>query len=262
MLRRFFFGDSARAFGTVSLLLLVSLVMAVAKDHSSPWRFYQRQYLSLVRGALERGRPRTPFSSRNSTDLAAGSRRGGSLHDMPCGPPGAQPGGYSIEPFRPHPPIPHSLAEFGCVTCHRGQGAATTVEEAHRSTKAWDSRCCLSSISKPPAGNAISARSPDPAIECRAPTAQPVRLRTVSPDQKPDGTTALATDNPPPLAHIAEKTNREWIFAWIKDPQAYFPSATMPNFALSDDDARDLSAAYLPRARHTVLPALQCRCPP
>jgi hypothetical protein len=42
------------------------------------------------------------------------------------------------QPFRPHPPIPHKLTEFGCVMCHRGQGAATGVEEAHRSTWSWE----------------------------------------------------------------------------------------------------------------------------
>jgi len=42
------------------------------------------------------------------------------------------------QPFRPHPPIPHPLTEFGCAMCHRGQGVATTVGEAHCSTKAWE----------------------------------------------------------------------------------------------------------------------------
>ena len=51
-----------------------------------------------------------------------------------------------------------------------------------------------------------------------------------------------ATDDPPSLSHIADKTTREWIFAWLKDPQAYATTATMPNFKLSDDDARDISA--------------------
>ena len=32
------------------------------------------------------------------------------------------------QPFRPHPPMPHALNEFGCVICHNGQGAATTVD--------------------------------------------------------------------------------------------------------------------------------------
>jgi hypothetical protein len=50
VLRRLFCGGSAHAFGTVSLLLLGSLEMAVARDHRSPWRFYQRQYLRLARG--------------------------------------------------------------------------------------------------------------------------------------------------------------------------------------------------------------------
>ena len=51
-----------------------------------------------------------------------------------------------------------------------------------------------------------------------------------------------ATDDPPSLSHIADKTTREWIYAWLKDPQAYATTATMPNFKLSDDDARDISA--------------------
>ncbi len=50
------------------------------------------------------------------------------------------------------------------------------------------------------------------------------------------------TDSPPSLAHIAEKTSREWIAAWLKNPQAYAGSATMPNFQLTDDEIRDISA--------------------
>ena len=60
--------------------------------------------------------------------------------------------------------------------------------------------------------------------------------------KRPDGTKMKATDDPPSLAHIADKTTREWIYAWLKDPQAYATTATMPNFKLSDDDARDISA--------------------
>ena len=58
----------------------------------------------------------------------------------------------------------------------------------------------------------------------------------------PESVTMTATDDPPSLEHIADKTSREWIFAWIKNPQAYAPTATMPNFQLSDDEARDISA--------------------
>lgn len=58
----------------------------------------------------------------------------------------------------------------------------------------------------------------------------------------PDGSTITPTDEPPPLTHIAEKTTREWIYAWLKDPQSYSATSTMPNFLLSDADARDISA--------------------
>ena len=68
----------------------------------------------------------------------------------------------------------------------------------------------------------------------------------------PDGKTMKPTDDPPSLEHIADKTTREWIYAWLKDPQAYAATATMPNFKLSDDDARDVSAFLI--ANSTPLP--------
>ena len=67
-----------------------------------------------------------------------------------------------------------------------------------------------------------------------------------------------ATDDPPSLEHISpRRPRREWIFAWLKNPQAYAVTATMPNFQFSDADARDISAflmsqstPYLPAAQH------------
>ena len=50
---RLFFGDSARAFGSVSVIFLVSLAIAPAKDHFSEWRHYQKQYLKLVAGRAD-----------------------------------------------------------------------------------------------------------------------------------------------------------------------------------------------------------------
>jgi mono/diheme cytochrome c family protein len=65
-----------------------------------------------------------------------------------------------------------------------------------------------------------------------------------------------ASDDPPSLAHVADKTTREWIYSWLKDPQAYAVSATMPNYKLSDADASDISAFLIssstPRAGDTA----------
>ena len=147
------------------------------------------------------------------------------------------------QPFRRHPVIPHTVDQFGCVMCHRGQGPATTVEEAHSSTEAWEQpilparyvqsscgQCHRAPLTGTPQlnlGRNLLAR-----YGC-------VHCHTI---KLPDGSAIKPTDDPPSLEHIADKTTREWIYAWLKDPQAYAVTATMPNFKLSDADARDISA--------------------
>jgi mono/diheme cytochrome c family protein len=227
----------------VSLFLLISLAIAPAKNYFSEWRHYQNQYLSLIRGRgdavtlqrhLQGGIQQIWLPDLGVVDRCTTCHVGlkeASLADV------------STQPFRRHPVIPHKLDEFGCVVCHRGQGAATTVEEAHRSTLAWEQpilparyvesscgQCHRGTLAGTPQlnlGRTLLAR-----YGC-------VRCHTV---KLPDGGTMKATDDPPSLSHIVDKTTREWIYAWLKDPQAYAASATMPNFKLSDPDARDISA--------------------
>ena len=237
------FGDPVRAFGVIGLLLLLSLAIAPAKNHFSEWRHYQKQYLKLIRGrgdavTLQRrfqgGIQQTWLPELGVVDRCTTCHVGlkeASLTDV------------STQPFRRHPVIPHTLDQFGCVMCHRGQGAATTVEEAHRSTLAWEQpllpahytesscgECHRGPVEGTPQLN--SGRSLLASRGC-------VHCHTV---KLPGGGTMQATDDPPALSHIADKTTREWIYTWLKDPQAYAVTATMPNFKLSDDDARDISA--------------------
>jgi len=237
------FGDSARAFGALSVILLALLAVVPAKDYFRDWRGYQKGYLRLVRG---RG---------DATTLTRRSQPGLQQIWLPelgvvdrcttCHSALKEASliGVKTQPFRPHPPMPHSLTEFGCVMCHRGQGAATTVEEAHRSTKSWEDpilparyleascgQCHLDRLTGTPLLN--QGRETLAQYGC-------VRCHVI---KTPEGITMSGTDDPPPLAHIAEKTTREWIAAWLKNPQAYANSATMPNFQLPDEDIRDISA--------------------
>ncbi len=39
--------------------------------------------------------------------------------------------------LKPHPPVPHDPAEFGCTTCHGGQGRATERADAHGDVPFW-----------------------------------------------------------------------------------------------------------------------------
>ncbi|MFQ6114054.1 MAG: c-type cytochrome, partial [bacterium] len=42
------------------------------------------------------------------------------------------------------------------------------------------------------------------------------------------------------LDKIAGKVKRDWLYRWLKNPQAYFPQTLMPRFRLSDDEIKDL----------------------
>ena len=250
------FGDSARAFGSMSVILLVSLAIAPAKDHFSEWRHYQNDYLKLIStradahslqrraelGVQQIWIPELRVVDRCTTCHIALKET--TLADV------------SQQPFRKHPAMPHNLTEFGCVMCHRGQGTATSAHESHHSTLAWEEpllpakymdaacgQCHLAPLRGTPTlneGRRLLAR--EGCVHCHT-----VKLA--------DGTVMTATDSPPDLNHIAEKTSREWIFAWIKNPQAYAVSATMPNFGFNDDDARDVSAFLI--AQSTPSPYAQ-----
>lgn len=247
------FGDPLRAFGVVSALLLALLAIAPAKNYFSEWRHYQKGYLRVIRSrgdaiTLQRhfqpGIQQIWHPELGVTDRCTSCHVGlkeASLTDV------------SLQPFRKHPVIPHTTEQFGCVMCHRGQGAATTVEEAHRSTLAWEQpilparyiesgcgqchRAALQGTPQLNQGRALLARYG--CVQCHT-----IKL--------PDGGVMQATQDAPSLRHIADKTTREWIFAWLKDPQAYAVSATMPNFKLKDEDIRDISAFLI--ANSTLLP--------
>ena len=237
------FGDSVRAFGVVSVIFLLSMAIAPAKNFFSEWRHYQHGYLRMIRNRSDANTLQRHFQSGIQQiwvpDLDVVDRCT-SCHVA------LQEAGLTdvaTQPYRKHPVIPHKLDQFGCTVCHRGQGAATTVTEAHNSTLAWEqpilpskyieSSCgqChrgqLPGTPKLNQGRSLLARQG--CVHCHA-----VKL--------PDGSAIRATDDPPSLSHIADKTSREWIFAWLKEPQAYAATSSMPNFKLSDDDARDISA--------------------
>ena len=236
------------AFGAVSLALLVSLAIAPGKNYFSDWRHYQKAYLDVAgkrqSGTLVKsfhgGIRQTWVARLGVVDRCETCHvnMNGSLI------------GATAQPFRKHPSIPHDMNEFGCVICHRGQGPATSVEDAHYTTEAWEQpllparylesgcgQCHLNSLSGTPRLNeGRRLLASEGCAHCHNIT-------------QPDGTVLKPSDDPPSLEHIAEKTSREWIYAWIKNPQAYAVSATMPNFQFSDQDAADISSFLIAQSK-------------
>ena len=243
---RIFFGDSARAFGTMSIIFLLLLAIAPAKNHFSEWRHYQKRYLHLIRGradavTLERhfqgGIQQIWIPEQQVTDRCTTCHIG--LKE-------ASLANVSTQPFRKHPVIPHSLTEFGCTTCHRGQGAATTVQEAHSASEQWEQPLLPAKYIEAGCGQChLEKQTATPFLNQGRQFISSYGCTHCHTIKQADGTRILPDDDPPSLKHIADKTTREWVYAWIKDPQSYAATATMPNYHFSDDDARDVSAFIL-----------------
>jgi mono/diheme cytochrome c family protein len=256
------FGDPVRAFGVVSLGLLLALAIAPAKEHFSQWHSYQRHYLALIHDRGDAVSLRRRFLPGIHQiwlpDLGVVDR----CTTCHLGLNESSLGDVAQQPFRKHPVVPHPLDGFGCVICHGGQGPATTVAEAHHSERAGEEpilpakyiesgcgQCHQNALPGTPQlnlGRTMLTRYG--CVHCHAIT-------------RPDGTKVVATDHPPSLVHVADKTTREWIYSWLKDPQAYAASTTMPNFKLSDGDASDISAYLVststPQAGDAVAASLQ-----
>lgn len=257
-LRQKFFGDTVRIFAWMSLLLLILLAIAPAKNHFADWRRYQRGYERLISkrsdaitlqrhfepGIQQIWLPEMGVVDRCTTCHTA--LKEGTLMDV------------TTQPYRHHPDVPHKVEEFGCSICHRGQGAATSVEEAHQSTLAWEEPILPAKYLESSCGQCHQQDlKGTPQLNLgRKMLAQYgcVHCHTV---KRPDGSVITGTDDPPSLAHIADKTTREWIYAWLKDPQAYSAAATMPNFKLKDEDARDVSAFLISSSTSASLKLVQ-----
>jgi cytochrome c1 len=257
-LRQKFLGDTVRTFGWVSLLLLVLLAIAPAKNFFADWHRYQRGYERLIsrrsdavtlRRHFEPGiqqiwLPEMGVVDRCTTCHSALNEA--TLMDI------------SLQPYRHHPAIPHKAEEMGCSICHRGQGSATSVEEAHKSTLAWEEPLLPAKYLESACGQCHQQDlKGTPQLNLGRQMLRQygcVHCHTI---KRPDGSVITGTDDPPSLAHIADKTSREWIYAWLKDPQAYSTTATMPNFKLKDEEARDISAFLISSSTPAAIKVVQ-----
>jgi len=257
-LRQKLFSDTVTTFGWMSVVLLILLAIAPAKNFFADWHRYQRGYERLIsrrsdavtlRRHFEPGIQQIWLPEMDVVDRCTTCHtalKEASLMDV------------TTQPYRVHPAIPHKAEEFGCSVCHRGQGAATSVEEAHQSTLAWEEPILPAKYLESSCGQCHQQDlKGTPQLNLgRKALAQYgcVHCHTI---KRPDGAVITGTDDPPSLAHIAGKTTREWIYAWLKDPQSYSTTATMPNPKLSDADARDISAFLITSSTPASLQVVQ-----
>lgn len=264
-LRLLFFGDPARRFAWVSLLLTLSLAVSPLKDFFRQWRGYQRQYASYIksrpdakalRSRMEPGIHQIWLPRLGVVDRCTTCHLGINEPTL---------AGASVpEPFRAHPAIPHNPESWGCTVCHRGQGPATKVEEAHEITDSWEQpilpgrfiqascgTCHYNDLAQAPRldrGRRLLARLDCTGCHKIAGIARPAMLA-------------------PDLTDIGTKVSREWIYKWLKEPRTITDAngnqtvdgvdvgePRMPTFRLTDAELRDLSAYLSVQRVHPVQP--------
>lgn len=112
-------------FFLLSVTLLVVLATVPARHHFSEWRGLQGEYNRLAAEAgsppVEVGLKQVWLPERGVVDRCVTCHLGMG--------PGEPIEGHPV--FAAHPDVHHDVGKFGCVSCHQGQGRATTSEAAH-----------------------------------------------------------------------------------------------------------------------------------
>jgi mono/diheme cytochrome c family protein len=251
-------------FAVSSVLFVVVLAISPVKDLRHEWKQYKRAYVRYAESRPDTKRllaeynpdidqvwiPEMNVVDRCTTCHLGISKSGLADASVP-------------QPFRAHPPIPHSIVNWGCVICHRGQGPATEVAEAHKTTLAWEQPMLPARFIQGPCGSCHLADRPE--------TPKLNRGRALIDRLQCTGCHRLQNiDRPamlgPDLTNIGTKVSRAWIYKWLKDPRTIVDAdgntvtngylteeePRMPFFKLSEDDLRALSGYLSTLSSHPM----------
>ena len=253
-------------FAVSSVVFLLVLAISPFKDYRREWKLYKRAYVRFAQGRPDTKRLTADYSPNidqiwlpgmNVTDRCTTCHQGitqPSLADASV-----------PQPFRAHPPIPHNVRDWGCTECHRGQGPATEVAEAHESTLAWEQPVLPTHFIQASCGTCHLSDLPQ--------TPQLTRGRQLLARLNCQGCHKLpGIETPvmrgPDLSSIGTKVSREWIYKWLKEPRTITDKdgnvtvngyetedePRMPKFRLTEAELVGLTA-YLSAQKAMPLPA-------
>jgi mono/diheme cytochrome c family protein len=237
-----------------SVIFLIVLAVSPVKDYFSEWRRYQKSY---ARFAETRPDTKTLLADYHlGINQIWIPKMGVVDRCTTCHLGIVQPDLREAsvpQPFRGHPPIPHHLEDWGCVVCHRGQGRATEVSEAHETTLAWEKPMLPIQFIQASCGVCHRADIP------QTPKLNRGRERLVKFNcvgcHRLEGIERPAMMGPD-LTRAGSKLSRAWIYKWLKEPATISDSQgnvvvdgyeteqelRMPKFRLDEKELRNLSA--------------------
>ena len=241
-------------FALSSVAFLAVLAISPFKDFRKEWKQYKRSYLRFAQTRPDTKKLLVDYRpdidqiwlpGMNVVDRCTTCHQGITQSSL---------AGQSVpQPFRAHPAIPHHVRDWGCTVCHRGQGPATEVAEAHESTLAWEQPILPTRFIQASCGTCHYANLP------QAP--QLTRGRELLADLNCQGCHRLpGISRPamlgPDLTSVGTKVSREWIYKWLKEPRTLVDKdgnvtvngyeageePRMPKFRLTEAELRGLSA--------------------
>jgi mono/diheme cytochrome c family protein len=253
-------------FAVCSLLFVATLAVSPVKDLLREWKHYKRGYLDLARSRPDTKRLLADFHpdldqiwipEMNVVDRCTSCHLG--ITQATLADPNVP------QPYRAHPPIPHRVKEWGCTPCHRGQGAATEVAEAHETTLAWEQPILPGRYLEGACGSCHRDARPE--------TPKLNRGRQLLESHNCAGCHHLqdiqrAAMPGPDLTNVGTKVSRAWIYKWLKEPRTVLDdtgsvkvngyemeeSPRMPQFRLSEKELTNLSAYLSSLRNHPVAP--------
>jgi mono/diheme cytochrome c family protein len=253
-------------FALSSVIFLLVLAISPFKDYRREWKQYKRAYVRFAQSRPDTKRLTADYSPNidqiwlpgmNVTDRCTTCHQGItqlSLADTSV-----------PQPFRAHPPIPHNVRDWGCTVCHRGQGPATEVAEAHESTLAWEQPVLPTHFIQASCGTCHLSDLPQTPQLTRG--RQLLAKLNCQGCHKLPGIETLVMRGPD-LSSIGTKVSREWIYKWLKEPRTVTDKdgnvtvngyetedePRMPKFRLTEAELVGLTA-YLSAQKAMPLPA-------
>ncbi len=264
----------------IGVVLVVGTGLFMWSDRAHDWRYYQAEFRQMVAGKFGDDKAAVvPAGVQQiwAADLTRADRC------ITCH-QGVNYKGFeqAEHPYRTHPVEPlklHPLEDYGCTSCHGGQGWAIDTAAAHGEVAHWEepllSRSLGESYTLAGNKNALMQMNCNTCHRYDRETkgAEAINLAKRLVNEK--GCRACHVINGfggtigPDLTHVGEKAPEQYdmtrlsgqrtAFAWhtahFKDPRALAEGTVMPNFNLSTEQAQALSMLMLSWRRHDV-PAL------
>jgi len=255
-----------RPLALCTIVFVGVLAISPIKDFRREWRQYKRSYVRYAQTRPDTKRLLADYRPDIDQIWIPGMNVVDRCTTCHLGVAEPSLAGASVpQPFRAHPQVPHKIREWGCTICHRGQGAATEVAEAHESTLAWEQPILPLKFIQSSCGSCHYADLPQ--------TPQLTRGRQLLSELNCQGCHKLrGMERPamlgPDLTSVGTKVSREWIYKWLKEPRTVVDrdgntvangyeteeEPRMPKFRLDETQLRALSAYLSMQRAHPVTP--------